>query len=309
MRWLRSERDVPVETYDELWRWSVDDLEGFWALDLGLLRRPGRRRRTTRCSGSRDDAGRGVVPGRAADPTPSTSSATATTPRSAIRHASELRGLVRADLGRAARADRPDRRRPARAGRRPGRPRRRLHAEHPRDDRGVPRLRVDRRGLVELLAGLRRALGRRPLRADRAEGAARGRRLPLRRPRLRPARRGRRARARDAVARARRGAAVPGPRWRHAARRPSALRLPTRRAGQGVASPTSSRAARAGRSSSSSCRSTTRSGSSTRRARPGCRRRSSRATAGSCSSTSRSSTCTSTRSPATASSGSRRPAG
>src|SRR5919204_3438987 len=27
MRWL----DRGFETYDELWRWSVDDLEGFWA--------------------------------------------------------------------------------------------------------------------------------------------------------------------------------------------------------------------------------------------------------------------------------------
>jgi acetoacetyl-CoA synthetase len=31
MDWLRGERDVAVETYDELWKWSVDDLEGFWA--------------------------------------------------------------------------------------------------------------------------------------------------------------------------------------------------------------------------------------------------------------------------------------
>jgi len=31
MEWLRSERDVPVETYDELWKWSVDELEDFWA--------------------------------------------------------------------------------------------------------------------------------------------------------------------------------------------------------------------------------------------------------------------------------------
>jgi len=29
MRWL-GERGSPVESYDELWRWSVDDLEGFW---------------------------------------------------------------------------------------------------------------------------------------------------------------------------------------------------------------------------------------------------------------------------------------
>jgi len=31
MDWLRGERDVPVETYDELWKWSVDELEEFWA--------------------------------------------------------------------------------------------------------------------------------------------------------------------------------------------------------------------------------------------------------------------------------------
>jgi acetoacetyl-CoA synthetase len=31
MRWLRGERDVAVETYDELWRWSVDEPEEFWA--------------------------------------------------------------------------------------------------------------------------------------------------------------------------------------------------------------------------------------------------------------------------------------
>jgi len=31
MEWLRRERDVPVETYDELWKWSVDEIEDFWA--------------------------------------------------------------------------------------------------------------------------------------------------------------------------------------------------------------------------------------------------------------------------------------
>jgi acetoacetyl-CoA synthetase len=31
MGWLRGERDVPVETYDELWKWSVDEIEEFWA--------------------------------------------------------------------------------------------------------------------------------------------------------------------------------------------------------------------------------------------------------------------------------------
>ncbi|HEU0019439.1 MAG TPA: acetoacetate--CoA ligase [Thermoleophilaceae bacterium] len=31
MEWLRAERDVAVETYDELWKWSVDEIEDFWA--------------------------------------------------------------------------------------------------------------------------------------------------------------------------------------------------------------------------------------------------------------------------------------
>jgi acetoacetyl-CoA synthetase len=31
MRWLEVERGLAFETYDELWRWSVDDLEAFWS--------------------------------------------------------------------------------------------------------------------------------------------------------------------------------------------------------------------------------------------------------------------------------------
>ena len=31
MRWLGAEKDVDVEDYNDLWRWSVTDLEGFWA--------------------------------------------------------------------------------------------------------------------------------------------------------------------------------------------------------------------------------------------------------------------------------------
>src|SRR6185437_1687817 len=30
MNWLRAERGVELSDYDELWRWSVTDLEGFW---------------------------------------------------------------------------------------------------------------------------------------------------------------------------------------------------------------------------------------------------------------------------------------
>ena len=31
MNWLRDERGRDFASYDELWRWSVEDLEGFWA--------------------------------------------------------------------------------------------------------------------------------------------------------------------------------------------------------------------------------------------------------------------------------------
>ena len=31
MRWVVAERGLQLDTYDELWRWSVDDLEAFWA--------------------------------------------------------------------------------------------------------------------------------------------------------------------------------------------------------------------------------------------------------------------------------------
>ena len=60
--------------------------------------------------------------------------------------------------------------------------------EHPRDDRGLPRHGVARRDLVVGGARVRQPQRDRPLRADRAEGAARDRRLPLRRQGLRPAR-------------------------------------------------------------------------------------------------------------------------
>jgi len=31
IRWLQAERDLGFDGYHELWRWSVDDLEGFWS--------------------------------------------------------------------------------------------------------------------------------------------------------------------------------------------------------------------------------------------------------------------------------------
>ena len=31
MRWLERERGLRFADYDALWRWSVEDLEGFWS--------------------------------------------------------------------------------------------------------------------------------------------------------------------------------------------------------------------------------------------------------------------------------------
>ena len=155
---------------------------GLLGLDLGLLRD----RRDVRARPGRPlDAGRAVVHRRGgqlrrADPA-----------RQGRRRGGDARPLGaaprarRAHVGRGARPGRPRRRGPARARRAARRPRRRLPAQHPRDDRRVPRGVVARRHLVELLAGLRPAQRDRSLRADRAEGAARRRRLPLRRQGLR----------------------------------------------------------------------------------------------------------------------------
>ena len=168
---------------------------GLLGRDLGVLRRAGLRAVRARARTARD-ARRAVVPGLAAV------LRRALLPRARRRRGGHppRRRAARAlavDVGRAARADRAHRRRAAAHGRRSGRPRGRLHAEHPRDGRGLPGHRLDRRRVVERRARVRRALGDRPLRADRAQGAPGRRRLPLRRPRPRPQRGRRRHRRGD----------------------------------------------------------------------------------------------------------------
>jgi len=37
MRWLAAERGLGFDGYDELWRWSVDDVEGFWSSIWGFF--------------------------------------------------------------------------------------------------------------------------------------------------------------------------------------------------------------------------------------------------------------------------------
>ena len=251
----------------------VDDRpRGLLGVDLGAVRRHRVGARTSACSA------RARCPGRSGSrapgsTSPSTSSGRGADDAVAIRHASELRPLAELTQGQLRDEVARARGRPARPRRRPGRPGRRLPAEHPRGGGGVPRLRVDRRDLVELLARLRRPERDRPLRADRAAGAARGRRLPLRRQGLRP----RATSSRELLA------ALPT--VEHTVVLGYLDPSPTS-TGSGDAirwDELRARGARERRSRSSRSRSTIRSGCCTARARRGCRRRSSTATAASCS--------------------------
>ena len=95
----------------------------------------------------------------------------------------ELRGVARPGRARSGRT--PP------AGRRAGRPRRRLPAEHPRDDRRVPRNGQSGGDLGDVPTGVRRAERPAPARPALTDRPAGRRRLPLRRQARRPAQRGR----------------------------------------------------------------------------------------------------------------------
>lgn len=112
-------------------------------------------------------------------------------------------------LGRAALVGPPRGGLAARTGRATRRTRGRLRAQRPGSGGGVFGLRQHRRGVVELLAGLRRAQRGRPLPPDRAQGADRHRRLHLRRQGLRPPRAGPQNGRRAALGGARRAPARP----------------------------------------------------------------------------------------------------
>ena len=183
-RWLQETRGLNFADYEALWRWSVDELDAFWASIwefsdvqadgydgqvLGSQAIPG----AEWFPGTRLSYAEHIFRGKSDDDV-------------AIRHASELRELGEWTWGQLSLETALYRFRAAQARRRAGRPRRRLHPEHPGGDRGVPGVRVDRRRVVVVLTRLRRAQRRRPLRADRAEGAAGSRRVPLRRQGLRP---------------------------------------------------------------------------------------------------------------------------
>ena len=286
MGWLKDERGLEFDDYAALWEWSTDDLEAFWALAVGVLRR--RRPPTTRCWPTARCRARSGSPAPSS-PIPSTSSATApatawrsATPPSCATPASG-RGTSCAPRPRACA---PACRRWASSAATASSPTCRTSPRRsPRSSRSPAlgavwsscspdfgaRSVVDRFAQIEpkvLLAVDGYRYGGKD--HDRGE-------LIEKRP------------GRDAVARAHGDARLPRPATR--ATGTTRSRRPTRS------------------SSSTASRSTTRCGSSTRRAPPACRRRSCTRRAGSCSSTSRSTTSTSTPRRATASSGSPRRAG
>ena len=274
MRWLAAERGLDFDGYDDLWRWSVDELEAFWASiwDFFDVQSDGRATPsspTARCpapAGSpapslnyaehvfrdRDD-------GEVADPrTPPSCASSPSSPGASCAPQVAAR-----------------RRRPARARRRARRPRRRLPAQHPRGDRRLPRHRLPRRDLVQLLARLRRR---------RASSTASPRSSP----------RSSSPSTATATAAATSTASTSSPSLQE--QMPSLERtvvLPYldpdpdlgRRSRAAIAWDDLRAAARAPSSPSSASPSTIRSGSSTHPARPACRRRSSRARAASSSST------------------------
>ena len=242
---------------------------GLLVVALGLLRDPRARAVRARARVARD-AGRGVVPRRAAELRRAHGRPRRGCWRGRGRRALAVARAARAHVRRAARAGRARPRRPAAARRRPRRPRRRVPAEHPGDARRVPRRRR---------ASARS--GRRVRRSSASAACCTG-----------SASSSRRSCSPSPATAGATGSSTVASRWPPCARgcrawRPSST-SPTR-AAPPTCSPARTRGTSSwrsrGRSSSIPCRSRTRSTSSSPPARRACRRRSSTATAASCWST------------------------
>ena len=143
-RWVEETRSVRVtESYDQLWRWSADDVEGFWRAVWERYDVQASGRATAVLSG-REMPGATWFEGvslnyaehvfREDGPAAPAARRRA---RAALRRRGP-RGRGRVDVGRAARADRADRDRAAPPRRPARRPRRGLPAERPRDDGRLP---------------------------------------------------------------------------------------------------------------------------------------------------------------------------
>ncbi len=187
--WLEGERGLAFRNYDELWRWSVDDLPGFWSsiwdffgvsahspyrAVLADSAMPG----ATWFPGSRLNFAehlmghrRGRASGWRSSPTPRPGrNASSPSPTSGSRSAAPARSAA------------------ARGGtRRPGG---RVHAKHPRDAGGVRGDGEPRRDLGELRTRAGPAQRHRPPRPARPDRPAHGGGLRLPGPLHRPPRRG-----------------------------------------------------------------------------------------------------------------------
>ena len=152
-------------------------------VDLGLLRRAIGHAARRRCSADGAMPGARWFPGATLNYAEHALRAGRRRRRSRWSPASQTRGAGRPDRRRAARRRwRARRAGLQRLGVGRGRPGGGLPAEHPRDAGGLPGHRQPRRDLVVVRAGVRHRSVDRPVRPDRADGAARRRRLPLRRP-------------------------------------------------------------------------------------------------------------------------------
>ena len=190
--WLWRDAGLRFADYDDLLRWSINDLDAFWAsvwdyFEVSSETWPGPALAEERMPGARWFPDARVnwaehclrLAGRLG-------SDTVIVARSQTRERMTLTAdQLRADVARV----RAGLRAP---GRWPRRPRRRLPAERARGRRRPPRHRLARRDLDELRAGVRHSLGRRSLQPGRAEGAPHDRRLSVWRPGGGPQRRGRR---------------------------------------------------------------------------------------------------------------------
>ncbi len=273
MGWAGRRHGRTFADYGELWAWSVQEVEQFWA-DIweycGVrASKPYERvlASKARCRARAGSRARSSTTRRTC------SRASAIPQATALLYASELRPLAELSWGELSEQVAAARGWLALARRGARRSRGRLHAEHSRDADRFPGMRQHRRDLVVRGARVRRAQRCRSLRPDRAEGAARRRRLPPRRQGLRPHGRPADDLGRAAERRPHGDAPLPG----QARQAPRDCRA-------GSCGRSCSRVGRGRRRTSSRCRSTIPCGCSTPQGRPACPRRSCTATAASWSS-------------------------
>ena len=155
LAWLERERGLAFPGYDELWRWSVDDLPAFWSSIWEFFEVKAHAPYSTVLA---SDAMPGATwfPGARLNFAEHLVGDDDDAERVAVVSHSQTRDPIELTFAELPRAGGARARRPRAARRRPGRPRRRLPAEHPRDAGGVRGDGEPRRGLGELRARARR---------------------------------------------------------------------------------------------------------------------------------------------------------